>query len=1690
MSRELRSRLIEAGAIVVPEHTDSPDFPGGGEPGATDTVTARAYRHPALGERVVVRLVPETLGQAEDLALEFLGFEVSRPPVPLGTGRRQALGFPAWALINDPANGHHALALVKDIERLARQAKSRPGAAREGFDELAARLGASVPHFLPTFYEQAGRAFIAVDNKQGAATMFGKAREAERVYALPIDENRQRDVFLEFAFNGALNAKSLTQYAKDLAGRTDPVAAYELFRQVCAERVAGGLPPYAGMADDLRRLIKAAKLDQGQQEERVIADLLESPALPHAPLPFWKSYAPALKRLAEHDPVIRGRLLALFPRAEQGGTEDFWFDLLHEAGALAGLIETEGVDQKARSDDGSSGWLVRAAAWRARGWRNTRRSARLLDLVQRMESRLKAENQPLRLLGAGIDLDLLDLVLHLGLSVELPEDRSVPMFPLQRWRRDDSPGRRDLAALAEADWARQPMRLGLNEALRGGYGVGRDGAGRLPLDHVRVFYETRGTRGALATWLEEAADEVDEGGLPALSAALDRLQPAAHGEVFGVRPQTHARIAGVDVAEILARTLRIGLLDEFGWPALEQAVTEFPEPKQHPNGWTEEAFSVTDSWPELILHNKVMAIVVGPHEVLLRHTFRIPADVPGYYSRSVVHVDGQLLVTWQSSDGMHGYWSDRPDEVFRAGNDQPHHYFSRFGTSLPLPDGGRTFGGRPLLPGDRVVGKVRDVATDGSGWWRLEGEGYSGRSWREYDPATGDPGRRSRPAFFEAGLAAEGAELADDWCALAPLRPGLEGTPFGAADGLLGWRSVRQEDGSLEAVSVTGEVARLSARLTGSAWMSHQAAALGPIRMPGGGEPAALLASGRAGGITFTDGEARGAELVTGRRGAEAVYARGTAYIPPVAFWHALRARDENGSAVLRAITREQGRALLDGARKGKAVKAVRAVLPGIGDERLVLGVAGVAEAAAEQVQRITALPRPVTTGVVEIKPRPVTGEVILPEETPAVDPVPGQGIPVPPQATDADLQRSLGGLTDVRSYYWSRSHETPDAIVNLKGVVAAVTGGPPKKGLLSKVGLGRQRTAVVEVPSTSVDWSPVIGGLGALALRAGLATTPADDRAALLVLLAAVAQTPLAEQDGHWRRLRLTSPQPSSTNDVELGTLLPTRGGQAFAQSWGNEYLDGAYRGVLTAIEYVPGRGDFGPVEGFSIAGSREGWGWGGQQRLRQMLELVETRGPAPWRSEAVDELVRETGLTRVEASLLLTGLLRIDTYENNFLPKPVREQLGLKVAEAKAARDSLHRMLTTADRLHLLGAAMPEQPADLWEKGPDVGRLAQEWNTRFGRRVPVPDVLVADLAAARKNTYSGAGDASAVLQGMVAPESTPWLTTDVQCRMEEHRVVYDGEKAKNPGDAFRDSHLADTVIGMLWLAYRLPLGDPIRAVLPRVYEALRQRLDNPDLLLSFAAGQPEAGLDGLRQVYGLPPAPTGQPRSTETWELGGAGYLVSRPGLTQVYVRPNALHSDGAPLLGLAGTPAGRQGAALLIAQGTGLARLVDELRAESPENSGWLQDPLVSVPELVDRVSDRLGLDENAARLYLQLLALPDPTDKNVRLWNGWTPRVLKAATAALLGAGLVVEGQRARAGRGVFLPSAWLPVKAPGLPVEAWKVPMLGLLADGTSPLDLGVPVTSVRELYGTAWERVVADDGPRMDALRTGRDARR
>ncbi|MGA6227922.1 hypothetical protein ACPESV_47220, partial [Streptomyces umbrinus] len=688
--------LLEAGAVLPVGTTTGED---------ADSLTVRTYTHPALDGRLAVRLVPGTLGEAEDLALEFLGLAREPETPEVGQVRRETLGFPAWALVNDPANGHHALALVKDVERLARQAKSRPGTSKEGFEELGERLGRAVPHFLPTFYEQAARIFLQHENTTYAAAFFGKAREAERVHALAVDEDRQRAVFLEFAFAGALTVKALKEYVKDLAHRLDAATAWSQFRQLCVERCAAGMPPYASLPQDARGLIKAAGLSRVTEECALVADLVASPAAVRAPLSFWTAYRATLAVLAERQPAVRARLLEIMPTTlgREVKDDEFWLTLLAESGADRLLTGEGGEDtqagrasqdgEKAGAVDAADGidaaeWLSRWAAHRKHGGTFSSRSPLTLQLVERMAPRLRADGRAVDLFTgrwhAGADLDLLDLCVAQGIPLAMPDADKEVYLSLDRWLRDRESGGRDLTATA-ADPRFRPLLHRAIDALSDD----RTLAGVL---EALASHPVLGD--VLREWLDDAAETFRAStGLPGARAALNRLRPF-RPVAARVSPQAVARVGEHEIAPLLGRTLRSGIPDELGWPALDDALrlldtdtdTDTKTKSGRRRSRDDDPLRLTEAWPALILSRRHKAVVVGPDKVLLDHDLRLPVELDRWQQPQFRYTDGELLVMWRQDSKQFGYWSARPSEVFTLGGEQlPHWYGNDAGDpSIPL----------------------------------------------------------------------------------------------------------------------------------------------------------------------------------------------------------------------------------------------------------------------------------------------------------------------------------------------------------------------------------------------------------------------------------------------------------------------------------------------------------------------------------------------------------------------------------------------------------------------------------------------------------------------------------------------------------------------------------------------------------------------------------------------------------------------------------------------------------------------------------------------------------------------------------------------------------------------------------------------------------------------------------------------
>ncbi|APU21972.1 hypothetical protein [Actinoalloteichus sp. GBA129-24] len=1614
--RDRTTALLTAGAVL----------PGRADLGADrDVLTARRYTHPALGDRAVVRLVPAVLGRAEDLTCEYLGFDEPERTSEVGTARRSALGFPAWALVNDPANGHHALNLVKQVERLARTAKSRAGAAKDGFTELGAMLGRSAPHFLPTFYEQAARIFLQHGNTAYAATMFGKAREAEEVHDLAVDPDRTREVFLEFAFAGALTAKALSAQAKALARRTDPDGAYELFRTLCVERTRGGLPPYTGMPEDLRRLARAAKRDLPTEDERLLLDVLGTSAISRASISFWKSYRVALTTLARRDAAVRGLLLSFVPGST--GALDVWLEILHDCGSTRLLVDpAETIPEGTRS---AAAWLSAVLSVRFGGWRSVDRSEALLDLVEAMAARLRADGEPVAALRGSSqgEVDLVDLLVSHDVPIVV-DGRLPEQFDVTDWMSDEAPGRRDLTALAESEQFGPALGQGFAQHLR------RHTRGAVAeADVLLTGMSVPGLRDALRRWVTDRASAVTAIGLPGLTDSLKTLSVVRLPEAFTDVPESAEALADVDVAAALHGTLRAGLLDELGWPALDEAVTRL----YSAGGAKDDDVVVCgEGWPALVLRRGETFVVVGPDGVLAEHVARIPADARPRWrlEPTASWFDGVLLIRWDGPDGGLAYWSDAPERIFAPGSSLRHYRHHPISPSIALSDGSRFEGVRALRPGDSDVPPPTSALGDGTTVWsRTYWRGAT--RWVEVDPATGEQGRVSLPRFLD-DFAADGTSLALKNCDLRPAVLATSASPLGTADGLHGWRVRQEADGSWLGEGVDGRrvlLAQGGRRPTGV------------LRLPGGAE--LVLADG---GYLLALLDENGADL--GRLSTTArhpEYAAGTPMVAPTHWWHLLRPRDEAGSAALRGVTRQTVEDLLAaaaaepaaaektrserliavarGVRTGEQdglVRAVLAALPGLSHPGLLAGVLSLVYRAADLLREFR--------GYAEIAASARTVDI---DALTATGPVVSEGV----------LNLALdwfGGYRSRRAAAEGARQTRLPALVAALGV-AAVEADPSGRALPE---------------SNCPDWFESLPSVAALAHRAASPLIPDDQRAALLLLLRSIAGAGLTDGGGHWRVVDLLV--PDGTPHPRHRVLPVGDGFLALFEHYRNHRIGDQYEG----LQFTRNPGRFAVPDGWRLRKSTEIRSSFGPERITRFLDTLAKEGPAPWFPDAVSELVQRTGLGTAEATVLLAGMPGVQNWGANYLGASERQLLGLSGAGAKAARERL-RPLPAPFRRRLLAAALPADPAELWTRGADVAAVAEVWIAEHGQRTPVPDDVLLDASA-----QLPVRQASDVVTGVVTP-GTSWLTTDADMRLNGTTL----ETRRSEG--FDQTALVAVPQALLWLAHRLPAASPLRARLPEALSAVRNRASHPGFAVAIG-GMMSA--DQLRALLGVEIPPKG----TAVKHQGWLTLLSDHEGWARLIVRPGLVGPQDRDLLRavLAEGHDRRLLPALALLAEDGLTSACAVRAPEDTDPAAWFQDPTVSVPALVAEVAERLGLDADAATLYLQLLALPDPTDANVTRWTGWKPARLRRARAALAETDLVLTAKRARAGRSLFLPGGWLTLKAPHLPLESWKAPMFGF---STTPDVVIAPREPVAELFARAWRRVLDGDAPAYEELKTG-----
>ncbi|WEH17026.1 hypothetical protein [Streptomyces sp. VNUA24] len=1080
---------------------------------------------------------------------------------------------------------------------------------------------------------------------------------------------------------------------------------------------------------------------------------------------------------------------------------------------------------------------------------------------------------------------------------------------------------------------------------------------------------------------------------------------------------------------------------------------------------------VTATWPVLTVYGDDRAVAVDHTGRRGACAFNLPE---GTTSHSVHYAGGRFLVSWTTDKrtgfASHACWADRPEEVFepeqRLGL-RPYDGLidGGFGFQFASPDGGRYDGDRVLRPGDRSgIGSRELQMSDGERVWSADV--FRG-DWQRVDPATGArSGDPELPGFHRDMEPAPGRAVFADALTLAALPEDAPPSPLGQDGRLTGchvqYRTPYAGPSPTDFLlrTVDGREGRFVSTRPGlHPW--------GILRAPEGGEDAVLVEPHHVRVHATADGsllwESHGFPATARHRG-RTPSPHSVGPLPPPAYWHFLTPRDDSSSKALRAVRDTDARALLGaatagtpGARTGAAEgtgaaeAAVRAVLgrllPEVTEPRIVDGVVRVTLLAADVLRRRATLSRRVRI----MRSGPV---VTLPAEIP-----------------DTALSAALHGLLPEL-----RAHGAPVPGPRPATLTSIAADGRYLRGEID------DETRRLALPAEPLDWPALLGHIDAVAWRAAVETTSAEERTALAALLGTWSGQPFAERGGSWRTGRAPLPALAASRSAgDLVTSAGERGGTARFVRRAAAPAPAPSPGPAGPMASSPTEGDDGHT---TVTVERDD-----TARLSELLDLVERRGPLPLPARAVEVFSRRTGARGPIALLVLAGLPRRKGSDDD--TKLLRSKpYGANRQVIEEYRALWHR-LGPAGRRAVLAAGVPEAPADLWEDGGTVAaaeRMAEAWVTLLGATPYVDDAL-ADAVEA--DLGLPATWAHGLTAGRVPADRTAFgapgfvLAGGIGGGLQLHRAEPDGTAgARVGGYALPDRELLTVVA---WALTERPVGDPSAGPAVRLFGRLRALLDTPGTLVhlgrhpSLATAAP--GTPGFAPHTG-PVLPCAQPlraNATAPTAVYDDGLLVVSAPHGDVFLHTSALAGPAAPaalerterLCGDLALPRllGEVHAIQELRTG-GLARMTERVSTTPVPPGGYELNPALSVPGLVTEAAGTLGIGPEAATLYLQLLTLARPTDQNIRRWNDWTPARHRAAETELLTTGAVERAKRPRAGRTLFVPGPWTDLKSPHLPLETAKLPHHR--AEALTPTDLRGPFPRLlcpvppHELFTRTW----------------------
>ncbi|MBL0217624.1 MAG: hypothetical protein IPQ07_27585 [Myxococcales bacterium] len=1422
-----------------------------------------------------------------------------------------------------------------------------------------------------------------------AIAPFTDARELERTLELPISLAR----YATFAARGALDERELLH-----------LAATSGSAPILIDAVVHGVAATIELVDELRA-------NDATRARDVLRGWLGAGLLATIDLEVWQAAGPLLGELLAGDAGARATALTTL-----AGRDDVAALLL-----LAELDLAAGAPPALAAQLGE---LALRLANKAVTAESLAAAGKVLATIRGVVDRpLAIVEQDAWSPVASRLLDPAVLEVALAHGIALTEPPGAPdayTFNLYAWASRDL-AEDHLRRLGAHPWLRAA--LAGTFAPRHGRQVGAwlrralaaDGCGCVleALDHWAAVIGSRWTLGALevhGAWLEAVC----------LPDVLERVPALADA------------IRGLDPARLLGNQLRAGIMDEWGWPAYDEALARFADPR--------DAKVWGGPIPYLALFGEGKLVVVGPDRIVLDRPYAHPSGQASL--RRVYWVGGEALAcSWGPELG---HWVDSDGELFDSSGglsglgedgvaiDATDRWFRRGDRALPHRSDGRGAGRRVWFDGSHYFNVTQEcvLRRDGTPW---RGDRAPGTELYTFEPATGATTGHALPAWM-AGLLETDADVLIVHIEVTELRavpPGAELSPLGARDGFGGF-AVYTRQGLVHSKAVDGR------RGPGFVNGLHVAQLM---TFPERDELYPVVQSAFDHGITLPDGTT---PLIPADKLDGPEYWGGTVGLDLPYFWQ-LRPRDPAASRALAACKDDAARALV-------AAAAPTPTRPehvtDYGNMQAVLVEAAADTSAPEALRAAIARVLPEVT-----HPRMVAGVAAL---------------AMVAAKFEATCVRLRGQVT-------ASAPGRRSSLTNLGGKAIATLFSHDMHWWIEQLGtqLGQQILDVssflfgdhpgpVTPARTVLPWELVMPRLGELLYRLVAPGTPRSTRAELVRVLELWSTTELA---AHPERVRLVSfAMPPCAELVGLDREHPDR-----LLVWTNRYFvrfAAIEHGhvVVRAVEATRD-GTFRLPPGAQLVEER----WPDRRfscdTIVRALALLAERGPVSFAPIAVARVAAETGLGAPAATLLWAA-----GYEPWLAGTAVQRALGMTREQLALAELELRDK-----RLRELYAdAMPEDPEVLYGVG-GAERLAAAWTTRFGRTTGLPTELVAALRADLSDpTLPLERDARLLLD----PEASPILTRDVVWALRP-AVAFDAGRRRFHGelpaawpvpasapdddrkpdrdDQFHGYAMSRFVPYLAWAQLALPGGDPARRGAARVGELIRARLANPELLVLAAlldltdydnsafktTPRPDASavFAMMRERFGSIPyvSPDGRPvalgvdrgDAVVTWPSEQNGLVIA--------FRPHRLADDASLLRFLDDLGAGdayrrTQGAVPIAVdvagaqvicpscfghwltwRAPGFQRLVDALAAPLPTGR-FAADPRVSAPDAVARVRAAHDLDEAAATLRLQELVLADASPARVTRYNAWSATELARARRTLDTRALPAPAPRALHGLG--------------------------------------------------------------------------